>query len=100
MSGAHSLEIQSVVRAAAPSLESVPYASVAVEFTNCGAALVEVKGYDIVWPEGRFSISNSTIALAPGEARTITVRVPVSSGNIDALVADPSGARIEGVIKR
>jgi hypothetical protein len=95
MSEPDSAEVQAVVRHARPSLESVPYATVVIGFANRGAARVDVRAYDLVWPEGRFSVTDSKIALGPGEARDFTVRVPVASGNIDALIADATRARVE-----
>lgn len=92
--------VRCTVRRATPSLESVPYATVVVGFVNDAPEATEVDAYDIVWPGGRFSVTSSKIALKPGEARDFTVRVPVSSGNIDELIADVTRARVERVVTR
>lgn len=92
--------LRAVVRRAAPSLESMPYATVVVGFVNDAAEPIEVDAYDIVWPGGRFSVTGSKIALEPHESRDFTVRVPVSAGDIDALIADANRARVERLATR
>src|SRR3954462_15716062 len=92
--------VQCVVRRASPSLESMPYATVVIGFLNGGPAAVEVEAYDLVWPGGRFSVTNSKIALGRGEARDFTLRVPRSSGDIDALISNARDARIEWLVTR
>lgn len=92
--------VRSLVRRASPSLESMPYATLVVGFVNDGPEAVEIEAYDVVWPGGRFPVTDSKIALKRGEARDFTVRVPVSSGNIDALISNAGDAHIERLVTR
>ena len=89
--------VKALVREGRPSLESVPYALVVVTFSNSTPKQLHVRGYDIVWPKGRFTVSGSELVLDPGASKDWNVRVPASAGDIDALVATPADARVESI---
>jgi hypothetical protein len=78
-----------------PSMESVPYATATLVFSNASGHEVLVKKYRVVWSGGSFAGSHSDLRIPPGGSREWKVRVGPDSGDLQSLLSHPFDARVE-----
>jgi len=81
------------IRQVLPSAESAFYVTVTVAIENRTPRPVSVIRYRIEWPGGQKVGPDRTLELGASESRDWNVRVNPDSGNLNALLEQPSAAR-------
>jgi hypothetical protein len=75
--------------------ESAPAAIVTLRFRNRSAHPFEVRGYRLSWPGGSLTAKPGDLRLPPEVDVERTVRVEARHGDVAALIARTSEARVD-----
>lgn len=68
-----------------PSKESEKYLHVEISFENQGATACKILGYTLSWSGGKKDITLDGFSVPPKDAKTRSVKVHPSDGNVDTL---------------